>query len=156
VTQALPTEPLVCIYRQLYMLIGIIVYFCVYRRRFFRYRPIRNKNCLWWPWLLTDRDEMSNLHRGHSIYSSCHVRYNSIFLCLQAALRVNQYNVALRLLRKITDRPQLQILNDQQQNLFHVLALHTNTHYKLLSPTPWISTINVIVTQSLYRINVWR
>ena len=33
------------------------------RRRFFRYRPIRNKNCLWWPCLLTDRNEMSNLHR---------------------------------------------------------------------------------------------
>jgi hypothetical protein len=30
------------------------------RRRFFRNQPIRNKNCLWWPWLLTDRDEMSN------------------------------------------------------------------------------------------------
>jgi hypothetical protein len=29
--------------------------------------PIRNKNCMWWPCLLTDRDEMSNLHRGHSI-----------------------------------------------------------------------------------------
>jgi hypothetical protein len=40
------------------------------RRRFLRNRPIRNKNCmwsLWWPCLLTDRDEMSNLHRGHSI-----------------------------------------------------------------------------------------
>ena len=37
------------------------------RRRFFRYRPIRNKNCLWWPCLLTDQDKMSNLHRGHSI-----------------------------------------------------------------------------------------
>ena len=36
------------------------------RRRFFRCRPIRNKNCLWWPCLLTDRDEMSNLHRGQS------------------------------------------------------------------------------------------
>jgi hypothetical protein len=35
------------------------------RRRFFRNRPIRNKNCLWWPCLLTNRDEMSNLHRGH-------------------------------------------------------------------------------------------
>jgi hypothetical protein len=33
-------------------------------------RPIRNKNCLWWPCLLTDRDEMSNLHRGHSIDAS--------------------------------------------------------------------------------------
>jgi hypothetical protein len=30
------------------------------RRRFFRNRPIRNKNCMWWPCLLTDRDEMSN------------------------------------------------------------------------------------------------
>ena len=37
------------------------------RRRFFRNRPIRNKNCMWWPCLLTDRDELSNLHRGHSI-----------------------------------------------------------------------------------------
>jgi hypothetical protein len=30
------------------------------RRRFFRNQPIRNKNCLWWPCLITDRDEMSN------------------------------------------------------------------------------------------------
>ena len=43
---------------------------------FFRYRPIRNKNCLWWPCLLTDRDEMSNLHRGHSIDASCYVSVN--------------------------------------------------------------------------------
>jgi hypothetical protein len=46
------------------------------RRRFFRYRPIRNKNCLWWPCLLTDWDEMSNLYRGHSIDASCHVSVN--------------------------------------------------------------------------------
>jgi hypothetical protein len=37
------------------------------RRRFLRNRPIRNKNCMWLPCLLTDRDEMSNVHRGHSI-----------------------------------------------------------------------------------------
>ena len=37
------------------------------RRRFFRNRPIRKKNCMWWPCLLTNRDEMSNLHRGYSI-----------------------------------------------------------------------------------------
>jgi hypothetical protein len=43
---------------------------------FFRYRPIRNKNCLWWPCLLTDRDEMGNLHRGHSIDASYHVLVN--------------------------------------------------------------------------------
>jgi hypothetical protein len=46
------------------------------RRRFFRYQPIRNKNRLWWPCLLTDRDEMSNLYRGHSIDASCHVLVN--------------------------------------------------------------------------------
>jgi hypothetical protein len=33
------------------------------RIRFFRNRPVRNKNCMWWPCLQTDRDEMSNLHR---------------------------------------------------------------------------------------------
>jgi hypothetical protein len=33
------------------------------RRRYFRNLPIRNKNCMWWPCLLTDRDEMSNLQR---------------------------------------------------------------------------------------------
>jgi hypothetical protein len=46
------------------------------RRRFFRYRPIRNKNWLWWPCLLTDGDEMSNLHRGPSIDASCYVTVN--------------------------------------------------------------------------------
>ena len=30
-------------------------------------RPIRNKNCLWWPCLLIDRDKLSNLNRGPSI-----------------------------------------------------------------------------------------
>jgi hypothetical protein len=43
------------------------------RRRFFRNRPIRNKNCMWWPCLLTDQDEMSSLHRGHSIDASYQV-----------------------------------------------------------------------------------
>ena len=43
------------------------------RRRFFRNQPISNKNCLWQPCLLTDRDEMCNLYRGPSIYASCQV-----------------------------------------------------------------------------------
>ena len=34
------------------------------------FRNNRKKNCLWWPFLLTDRDEMSNLYRGHSIDAS--------------------------------------------------------------------------------------
>jgi hypothetical protein len=40
---------------------------------FFRNQPMRNKNCLWWPCLLTDRDEMNNLHRGHDIDASYQV-----------------------------------------------------------------------------------
>jgi hypothetical protein len=43
------------------------------RRRFFRNQPIRHKNGLWWPCLLTDRAEMSNLYRGPSIDASYHV-----------------------------------------------------------------------------------
>jgi hypothetical protein len=43
------------------------------RGRSFRNQPIRNKNCLWWPCLLTDRDEMSILYRGPSIDASYQV-----------------------------------------------------------------------------------
>jgi hypothetical protein len=39
------------------------------RRRFFRNRPIRKKNCLWWPYLLTDWDKVSNLYKG--IFHRC-------------------------------------------------------------------------------------
>jgi hypothetical protein len=28
----------------------------------FKNQPIKNKSRLWWPFLLTDRDEMSNLY----------------------------------------------------------------------------------------------
>ena len=35
--------------------------------KIFRNQPTRNKNCLWQPCLLTDRDEISNLYRGPSI-----------------------------------------------------------------------------------------
>ena len=36
------------------------------RRRFFL-EITRKKNCLWWPCLLTDQDEMSTFYRGPSI-----------------------------------------------------------------------------------------
>jgi hypothetical protein len=39
----------------------------------FKNHPIRNKSCLWRSCLLTDRDEMSNLHKGHSIDDSYEV-----------------------------------------------------------------------------------
>ena len=41
-----------------------------FREDFVRNQSIRNKNGLWQPCLLTDRDEMCNLYRGHSIDAS--------------------------------------------------------------------------------------
>jgi hypothetical protein len=43
------------------------------RRRFVRNQPIRNKNRLWRPCLLTDRDGLGNLYRGTSIDASYQV-----------------------------------------------------------------------------------
>ena len=43
------------------------------RRRFFRNQQIRNKNCLWRPCLLMDRDKMSNVYKGPSIDASYQV-----------------------------------------------------------------------------------
>jgi hypothetical protein len=40
---------------------------------FFRNQPIRNKNGLWRPCLLSDQDEMNNVYRGPSIDASYQV-----------------------------------------------------------------------------------
>ena len=45
----------------------------VSEEKIFRNRPIRNKNCLWRPFLLMDRNEMSTLYRGPSIDASYQV-----------------------------------------------------------------------------------
>jgi hypothetical protein len=45
----------------------------VSEEKIFRNRPIRNKNCLWQPYLLMDQDEMSNLYRGPPIDASYQV-----------------------------------------------------------------------------------
>jgi hypothetical protein len=42
----------------------------VSEEKIFKNWPIRNKNCLWRPCLLLDRDEMSNLYRGSPIDAS--------------------------------------------------------------------------------------
>jgi hypothetical protein len=44
-----------------------------FREDFLENNQSQNKNCLWWPCLLTDRDEMSNLYRGPSIDASYQV-----------------------------------------------------------------------------------
>jgi hypothetical protein len=41
--------------------------------KIFSNRPIKNKNCLWRPSLLTNRDDMSTFHRGSSIDGSYQV-----------------------------------------------------------------------------------
>jgi len=43
------------------------------RKLLFRNWPIRKKNCLWRPYLLTDLDEITHLFRGPSIYGSYQV-----------------------------------------------------------------------------------
>ena len=45
----------------------------VSEEKIFKNQPIRNKNCLWWPCLLMDRDKMSKLQRGPSIDASYQV-----------------------------------------------------------------------------------
>ena len=40
---------------------------------FYRNKPIRNKNYLWWPCLLTDWKQMSTLYRGPSKDASYHI-----------------------------------------------------------------------------------
>ena len=44
-----------------------------FQEKNFENQPIRNKSRLWQPCLLTNRDEMSNLHRGPSIDASYQV-----------------------------------------------------------------------------------
>ena len=51
---------------------------------FFRNRPTRNKNCLWQPCLLMDRDKICNLYRGPSIDASYQV---SVHLAEEFQLR---------------------------------------------------------------------
>ena len=45
----------------------------VSEEKIFKNQPIRNKCRLWWPCLLTDCDEMTNLYRGPSIHPSYQV-----------------------------------------------------------------------------------
>jgi hypothetical protein len=59
------------------------------RRRLFRNQPIRNKNCLWWPYLLTDRHKMSNLYRRPSIDASYPV---SVHLAMRFQRRFSEIN----------------------------------------------------------------
>ena len=59
-------------------------------RGIFRNRPIRNKNRLWWPRLLMDRDRMSNLYRGPSIDASYQVSVHLAMWFQRRFLEIDQ------------------------------------------------------------------
>jgi hypothetical protein len=64
-----------------------VIFHLTEEKIFFRNQPIRNKNCLWWPRLLTDRDKMITLYRGPSIDVSYQV---SVHLAMQFQRRFSK------------------------------------------------------------------
>jgi Zn-finger protein len=63
------------------------------RRRFLRNRPIRNKNCLWWPCLLMNRAKMNNRYREPSIYAIYQV---SVHQAMQFQRKIFFRNIPIR------------------------------------------------------------
>ena len=66
-----------------------------FQRRFFKNRPIRNKNCLWWPCLLTDWDELSNLYRGPSIDATYQISVHLGKRFREDFLEINQSEIRM-------------------------------------------------------------
>ena len=75
----------------------------VSEEKIFRNRPIRNKNCLWQPYLLIDLDDMSNLYRGPPIDAS--------------------YQVSVQLAKRFQRRRFFQKTTNQKQELSVVVML---------------------------------
>jgi hypothetical protein len=84
------------------------------QRRFFRNQPIRNKNCLWRPCLITDQDEISNRYRGPSKDASYQV---SIHLAMQFQRRRFFRNQPIRN-KSCLWRPCLLMDRDEISNLY--------------------------------------
>jgi hypothetical protein len=90
------------------------IWLCNFRGEYcFRNQPIRNKNCLWRPCLLTDWDEMSNLHRGPSIDASC---LDSVHLAIWFQRRICFFNCPIRN-KNCLSRPCLLTDCDEMSNL---------------------------------------
>ena len=84
------------------------------RRRFFRNQPLRNKNCLWRPCLLMDREEMINLYRGPSKDASYQV-------LVHLAIRFQKrriFKISQSETRIICERPCLLTDQDEMSNLY--------------------------------------
>ena len=67
---------------------------------FFRNQPVRNKNCLWRPCLLTDHDEMSYLYRGppRMLLTKCRFIWPNVseekIFCIKSANQKQELSVA--------------------------------------------------------------
>ena len=83
------------------------------RKRFFRNRPIRNKNCMWPPCLLTNWTEMSNLYRGSDIDASYQVSVHVVKRFQRRILR----NQPIRN-KNCLWRPCLLMDQDEMSNLY--------------------------------------
>ena len=81
---------------------------------FFRNQSIRNKNCLWRPCLITDRDEMSNVYRGPAIDASYQI---SVHLAKRLQMRRFFRNQPIRNKNGLW-RPCLLTEQDEMSNLY--------------------------------------
>ena len=100
-----------------------VIFLLAEEKFFFRNQSIRIKNCLWWPCLLTDRDEMSNLYRGPSIDASYQV---SVHLAKRFQRRTFFKNRPIRNKRRICfflNRPCLLIDRDKMSIFYRVLSI---------------------------------
>ena len=63
-----------------------------FRGKYIFNRPIRINNCLWWPCLLTDQDEMCYLYRGHSIDTTYQVSVHLVKVILEEKIKMWKVN----------------------------------------------------------------
>ena len=83
------------------------------RRIFFRTQPIRNKNCLWWPCLLTDHDEMSIFKEDLPYMLSTQFRF--IWPC---SFRGEDFQKSANQKQKLHVQPCLLSDRDEMNNLY--------------------------------------
>ena len=94
----------------------------VSEEKIFRNRPIRNKNCLWWPCLLMDQDTMSTLYRGLPIDTSYQV---SLYLAKRYLIRGEEFfkNQPIRNKSRLW-RPCLLTDQDEMSILYRGPSIH--------------------------------
>ena len=87
------------------------------RRRYFRYRPTWNKNCLWWPCLLTNWDELCNLYSGSFI----HAFYQLSFFFLAKRFQRRRFSTNQK--QELSMAAMLVNESDKMSNLFRGLSI---------------------------------